>query len=239
MITYFTLGGYNGSSLSSVGFKSISSNKTCNIQSLNYGMEFHESVVTPIGVITCGGMTPYIIRKKCFRLTNRNTWEQFPSLNRSHPRFDMIVLGDIIVAFDYDNHIMNILTNTIKLGPNLNVARYRHGCTRIRDDSLIVAGGFSHDDYLISSETLKIEDLRWTNGLDLKEPVFDNKLVTSIQKDYIAYNFGGKDENGSKFNSYGLNQDGNEWQFLDYMHERRHFTSIVNIPTSMLPWCYN
>ena len=94
--------------MSSVDFKSINSNKTCHINSLDYELACHASAVTPIGVITCGGMSPlYEERKKCFRLSKQNTWESFPSMNNDHNScfnsilsFQMIVLGDILVAID-------------------------------------------------------------------------------------------------------------------------------------------
>ena len=97
----------NGSYMSSVDFKSINSNKTCHIKSLDYELAFHASAVTPMGVITCGGMSPLLIkRKKCFRLSNQNTWASFPSMNSIHnsvgafQSFQMIMLGDILVAYD-------------------------------------------------------------------------------------------------------------------------------------------
>ena len=98
----------NGSYMSSVNFKRINSSKTCHIESLDYELAFHASAVTPMGVITCGGMSPLLIeRKKCFRLSNQNTWESFPSMNNDHNScfnsilsFQMIVLGDILVAID-------------------------------------------------------------------------------------------------------------------------------------------
>ena len=87
--------------LSSVEFKSINNNKTCHIQSLDYALAYHASVVTPIGVITCGGRTPDLkIRNDCFHLTNRNTWEPFPSMNEGRESFDLFVVGDILVAYD-------------------------------------------------------------------------------------------------------------------------------------------
>ena len=97
---------WDGNYTSSVDFKSINSNKTCHIKSLDYELAFHASAVTPMGIITCGGMSPhYIERKKCFRLSNQNTWESFPSMNSNHnslafQSFQMIMLGDILVAYD-------------------------------------------------------------------------------------------------------------------------------------------
>ena len=79
-------------------------------------LAFHASAVTPMGVITCGGMSPLLIkRKKCFRLSNQNTWESFPSMNSIHnsagafQSFQMIMLGDILVA--YDSTFPDVLQN--------------------------------------------------------------------------------------------------------------------------------
>ena len=105
----------NGKYMSSVDFKSINSNKTCHIKSLDYEVAFHASAVTPMGVITCGGMSPLLIkRKKCFCLSNQNTWESFPSMNSNHnslafQSFQMIMLGDILVA--YDSTFPDVLQN--------------------------------------------------------------------------------------------------------------------------------
>ena len=110
----------NGNAMSSVHFKSINSNKTCYIKSLDYGLSSHASAVTPIGVITCGGISPFLeTRKKCFRLSNQNTWESFPSMNKNHDSFlspqsfQMIVLGDILVA--YDSSYSSVAQNYISI----------------------------------------------------------------------------------------------------------------------------
>lgn len=81
-----------------VEFNSIKNNKTCYIQPLDFERNFLVSVVTQIGVITCGGL-PLGKRFKCVRLTTRNTWETFPGMNNAHFEFDMIAMGDILVAF--------------------------------------------------------------------------------------------------------------------------------------------
>ena len=86
--------------LSSVEFKSFNNKKSCHIQSLDFALCEHASVVTPIGVITCGGsLYTHTSRKECFRLTNTNTWVPFPSMNKIRYEFSMVVVGDILVAF--------------------------------------------------------------------------------------------------------------------------------------------
>ena len=86
--------------LSSVDLKSINNNKTCHIQSLDGGLCGHASEVTPIGVITCGGWASNgKSRKDCFRLTDINTWESFPNMNKDRAAMDMILVGDILVVF--------------------------------------------------------------------------------------------------------------------------------------------
>ena len=88
---------------SSVEFKKINNNKTCHIKPLDQGLERHASVVTPIGIITCGGKTIYGYygyRNESARLTNRNTWGAFPSMNEARVDHHMVVVGDTLVAID-------------------------------------------------------------------------------------------------------------------------------------------
>ena len=133
--------------------------------------------------------------------------------------------------------ILNIGTNTIHPGPALNQARYRHGCARTSNGSIIVAGGKYNSKSLKSTEILKMGDLEWTNGPDLKEKVQLNEVVMSRTKDYIAYSIGGWNYDGESSEIYGLTSDMNEWKFLDNMNEPRYWGSAVNIPFNMIPWC--
>ena len=141
---------------------------------------------------------------------------------------------------------MNIVTNTVKPGPSLKTPRYKHGCARIRNDSIIVAGGLCEicdiPGFVTSTEILKIGDLTWTNGPDIKESAFENRIVMSNRKDYIALSLGGIGENDGPANHpaiYGFHQDRNEWQFLGNVNEYRYWGSIVNVPSNLIPWCYN
>ena len=136
---------------------------------------------------------------------------------------------------------MNIVTNTVKPGPSMKTARYKHGCARIRNDSIIVAGGLDRY-YVTSTEILKIGDLTWTNGPDIKESAFENRIAMSYRKDYIALSLGGIGENDGPANQpaiYGFHQHRNEWQFLGIVNEYRYWGSVVNVPSNLIPWCYN
>ena len=131
----------------------------------------------------------------------------------------------------------------MKLGPSLNKVRQSHGCSRIRNDSIIVAGGWSTRQSRSrrrskSTEILKIGDLSWSNGPDLKEGVYFNEVVNSNGDDYIAYSLGGFTEWDAVSNKiYGLRRDSNEWQLVDSMNEPRYRGSALNIPSSLIPWC--
>merc|ERR1712136_215933 len=103
----------------------------------------------------------------------------------------LLIGGDRDLVSNVKNHltvtdetwILNIANNKIKPGPSLNNARRGHGCTRIGNKSIIVAGGWR--DYagaLKSTEMLEIGDLEWTNGPDLKEAVDRNEVVKSNRK---------------------------------------------------------
>ena len=61
----------------------------------------------------------------------------------------------------------------MKPGPSLNTARRMHGCASLSNGSIIVVGGQSNDHrFLISTEILKVGDLEWSKGPDLKEAVY-------------------------------------------------------------------
>ena len=126
----------------------------------------------------------------------------------------------------------------MKRGPSLNKARYWHGCARVNDNLIIVLGGCnSVDGDLKSTEILKIEDLEWTNGPDLKEGVISNGVVKSNGKDFIAYSIAGIiGEQTCSYDTYGLRSDRNEWELIDFMNEPRCLGSALNVPLNLIPW---
>ena len=143
------VGGWIGyrNHFSTIEFKNINNNKTCHIKSLNNEIAYHASVVTPIGVVTCGGETANGNRTKdCFRLTNQNNWEMFPSMNIARDQFDVVVVGSILVAFggylnentyekiNWRNGEKWDVTNT-------NQSFYRPCVTKWNEESIFITGG--------------------------------------------------------------------------------------------------
>ena len=68
-------------------------------------------------------------------------------------------------------------------GPSLNTARKWHGCEKLNDGSIIVAGGVNYDELgasnkLSSTEILRIGEQKWTNGPSLEDHVDFNTLIT-------------------------------------------------------------
>ena len=133
----------------------------------------------------------------------------------------------------------------MKQGPSLNTAREDHGCARLRDGSILVAGGWGVQivgganklGNFKSTEILEVGDHEWKNGPDLKEGVKLNKVVKSNGKDYIAYSIGGWEYGRASSKIYGLNVDKNEWQLVDNLNEPRYKGSAVNVPSNLIPWC--
>ena len=121
----------------------------------------------------------------------------------------------------------------------MNKERHWHGCSRIKNESILVAGNNIKPDNgrLLSTELLKIGDLKWTIGPDLKEDVYLNEVVRSSAKDYIAYSIGGRTDHRITSKIYGLNGKKNEWQLLDNLNEPRWHGSAVNVPSNLIPWC--
>ena len=139
--------------LSTVEFKSICSNKMCPIRSLDEGLIYHASVVTPIGVITCGGATPKGGRNECTRLTNINTWEPFPSLNKvrrlasSYQILHMVVVGDTVVAFEtYSRTFEKINWNTGEKWELVKMNQEFYGPCVVNwdDENILIIGGHSN-----------------------------------------------------------------------------------------------
>ena len=127
----------------------------------------------------------------------------------------------------------------MKRGPILNKARLWHDCTRLNDNSIIVVGGFNSDNgYLKSTEVLKIGDLEWTNGPDLKTELVLTKIVKSNGRDFIAYSIAGLivGQNCSD-DIYGLRSDRNEWELIDIMNTPHCLGSALNVPLDLIPWC--
>ena len=143
--------------------------------------------------------------------------------------------------------ILNVKTNTMTQGPSLNTGRYYHGCARLNDGSIIVAGGLSKNQWHIidSTEILKIGEHEWKPGPHLPERVSRYKLVKSQRKDYVAYGLGGETKiflgqryrytSSSKI--YGLHRGTNEWQLIGNMEKPRDTGSAVNMPSNMIQWC--
>ena len=137
---------FSGDTLSSVEFRSINNNKTCLIQSLDYKLHFHASVVTPNGVITCGGVLYHGRTNKCVRLTVKNTWEPFPSMNIPRYEFDMVVVGDMLVAFNssLESHtfeMINWRNNNKWESVKMNKEFYSSCIAKWDDENVLIIGG--------------------------------------------------------------------------------------------------
>ena len=104
--------------------------------------------MTKIGVIACGGFegkySKNYGRKACVRLTNRNTWETFPSLNKDRLDFDMIAMGDVLVAIEKgdDTFEMINLRNRKKWETIQMDRKFYSSCfTKWDDENIIATGG--------------------------------------------------------------------------------------------------
>lgn len=135
--------------------------------------------------------------------------------------------------------ILNVKTNTTTQGPSLNTTRCLHGCAKLNDGSIIVAGGYDSLKFLASTEMLKNGEQEWTNGPNFKQKVGRNKLVKSERTKYAVYSLGGVTGN-SKYSSkvYGLHSEKNEWQLISDLNVPRVYGSALNVPLHIIPWCY-
>ena len=102
--------------------------------------------MTPIGVITCGGeASNEKSRKDCFRLTNKNTWEPFPSMNKARDYMDMVLIGDVLVV--KDSHEDTFEKINIRNGDKWELVKmnrtfhYSSCLTKWDEESIFITGG--------------------------------------------------------------------------------------------------
>ena len=127
------------------------------------------SVVTPDGIVTCGGQKLNGRKKDCFRLTNQNTWEPFPSMNEARDFFNMVVLGDDIVAFggayNEDSYESIKWRNGDKWEvTKMNKSFYNPCVTKWNEESIFITGGTKGRNW-VSNTNFKSFDL--TTNLNL------------------------------------------------------------------------
>ena len=109
----------------------------------------HGTVVTPIGVINCGGSisdSDWMISKDCFRLTKKNTWVPFPSMNKERHGMKMVVAGDTLIAFSYYGLGDNFEKINWRNGDNwewvnMDKALFNFCTTKWDDKNIIIIGG--------------------------------------------------------------------------------------------------
>ena len=67
----------------------------CNIPPFPTPIQLHASEATPNGIVICGG-SPFPL--SCFRLSSKNEWVSFPSLNSPRLRFNMFYMNEKLWA---------------------------------------------------------------------------------------------------------------------------------------------
>ena len=115
---------------------------------MEVGVTFHATVVTPKGIVTCGGLATYqdANRKDCFRLTTEATWELLPSMNKARAEFDMVVLGDDIVAFGGSSYEDSYEKINWRNGEKWEMTKLRQKfydpcVTKWNEESIFITGG--------------------------------------------------------------------------------------------------
>ena len=123
--------------------------------------------------------------------------------------------------------IYNIQENNWTEGPPLLTARYNHSSCAIKSEggtteSIIIIGGEARDreDYLCSTEILKINEQKWVPGPDLPKGISKAVCIElPFIMQYACLIIGGKtfsaiDDPDWSSNVYGLNKSLLTWTFL-------------------------
>ena len=88
------IGGINNGALATTDVWNVGSNTSCGVPSFPRPLYAHASAVTPIGIVTCGGLA----ERSCYRLSAENTWVSFPALNYLRAYFSMMYMDGFLWA---------------------------------------------------------------------------------------------------------------------------------------------
>ena len=125
-------------------------------------------------------------------------------------------------------------------GPEMNSARYSHGCTTIpsigeRSTQIIVVGGFESGSTV---EILNVSSSSWFNVAKIPlEDLKDNSLIASNSLQYKVYSIGGR-YSGSILTKaiYGLTYS-NTWVYVANLTEGRYGHTSLNVAKNDIPGC--
>ena len=123
----------------------------------------------------------------------------------------------------------------------MKAARGNHGCFSVKQNGKVakvyVFGGYPGP--LSSTEVLNVNDLTWSKGPDLPIALSGNDGAESFHDDYLGFSVGGWGNAKYLKTIFGLQKTaGSErWIQVQSMTEARQFHTVVNTPSSLLPFC--
>ena len=126
-------------------------------------------------------------------------------------------------------------------GPEMNSARYSHGCTTIsstweRSTQIIVVGGFESGSTV---EILNVSSSSWFNVAKIPlEDLKDNSLIASNSLQYKVYSIGGRYSESILTKAiYGLTYS-NTWIHVGDLTEGRARHTSLNVARKDIPGCF-
>ena len=145
------IAGEGSTYLSDVELISIQTNNDlCDPLDLDYTVSFHSSVGTPIGILTCGGLTGSGSTSKCCKLqTKEGQTTTFPSMKVIRYRFGLGIVNDLVYAVggqhktwgaDSTMEKINYKTESEWTLTNLPFSVVHH-CLTTTTSSLVIIGG--------------------------------------------------------------------------------------------------
>ena len=134
----------NGPSVAETEILNIGSNTSCDVPSFPRASYTHASAVTPIGIVTCGGLA----ERSCYRLSTENTWVSFPALNYLRAYFSMMYMDGFLWAIggqhakDSMEYIdLNNLDSSEWTVENTPFSLYGQCITEYPDNRFLLIGG--------------------------------------------------------------------------------------------------
>ena len=84
--------------LASTELINVDIHTSCSVSPYPFAISRHASVVTPTGIVTCGGRHKSKHLNTCKRLTSSGNWASFPSMISKRSRYGLLMMNGLLWA---------------------------------------------------------------------------------------------------------------------------------------------
>ena len=120
-------------------------NDLCDPLDLDYTVDYHASIGTPDGILTCGGTSDFAT-SKCVLQTKEGQTTAFPSMKRARTDFGLGIVNDTIYAVGGAQGPATMEKINFKIDSNWTMTNLQfsvtYHCVATTTKNLVVTGGY-------------------------------------------------------------------------------------------------